>query len=400
MAWRNIWRNKIRSLVIISSVILGLFSGIMVLAIYKGIMHDRIRTVIEQEVGHIQIHDSSFKKDYDPACVIKNEKLLLAKISHHYNIKSFATRSITQGMISNTTGGAGVQINGIDLEKEIIVSNLDKKIKEGSLFQKNKKNQLLIGHKLAKKMNIKLGGKIVLTFTDSNANIISSAYRICGIYESSNTPLDEKNVYLQKNELNETLGIGSGIHEIIILINNEAELDLTNKYLVDNLKNVIVETWKTISPETDLMVVTVDTMSYIIIVIILFALAFGIVNTMLMAILERTKEIGMMMALGMNKLKMFTLILLETIFLTTAGAPIGLLITWLVCSYFQMHGINWSNMGKELMSSFGFNVIIYPIFPSEKIATILFFVFTTALLSCLYPAIKALSLKPIEALRK
>ena len=400
MAWRNIWRNKMRSLVIMLSVVLGLFAGIMVLAIYKGMMHDRIRTVIEQEVGHLQLHHPSFKKDYDPAFTIDDGAALLDKLRQIDAIHAMSTRSITQGMLSTTTGGAGVQINGIHYDQEMAVSKIDEKIQEGRAFDMLKKNEILIGRKLAKKMKLKLGNKIVLTFTDPDANIISGAFRICGIYESDNTPLDEKNVYVQINELNDMLGIGTSFHEIVLLLKQDAQLVQTENYLATHFKNLLVESWKTISPETEFMVVTVDAMSFIIIGIILFALAFGIVNTMLMAILERNKEIGMMMALGMNKLKLFNLVLLETTCLTMAGAPIGLFFSWVVCNYYQTHGINWANTGKDLMRSFGFSTMIYPIFPTDKVITILCFVFVTALLSCLYPAIKALSLKPVEALRK
>ena len=139
---------------------------------------------------------------------------------------------------------------------------------------------------------------------------------------------------------------------------------------------------------------------YIIIGIILFALAFGIVNTMLMAILERTQEIGVMMALGMNRLRLFLLVFLETVLLTLIGTPLGLGIAWIVTTYYNRHGLNLENMGKEMMNSFGFSTLIYPEFPAEKLAAIMGIVLFTALASCIYPAIKALQLQPIEALRK
>jgi ABC-type lipoprotein release transport system permease subunit len=401
MAWRNVWRNKMRSLVIILSVALGLLAGVMVLAIYKGMMRDRIRIVIEQEVGDLQLHHPEFKKDYDPSYVIDSAIWIIQKTSDNKNVKAFATRTIVQGMLSTTTGSAGVQINGVLFEQEALVSQLRKKIKEGRALDANKNNDVLIGHKLAKKMKLKLGAKLVLTFTDGQSNIIAGAYRVAGIYESDNAPLDEKNVYVQKKGLNEMLGLhDEQFHELVILLKNNSLLDSTSALLAKNFKNLKVETWKVVSPETDLMVVTVDAMSYIIIGIILFALSFGIVNTMLMAILERTREMGMMMALGMNKFRMFSLVLLETSFLTFVGVPIGLFISWILCSYLEVHGINWANMGKELMSSFGFSTMIYPVFPAEKIGVIIFFVLITALLSCIYPAIKALQLKPVEALRK
>jgi len=148
------------------------------------------------------------------------------------------------------------------------------------------------------------------------------------------------------------------------------------------------------------MVKTTDQYSYIIMVIIMFALAFGIVNTMLMAVLERTREIGMMMALGTNRLKVFSLIFLETIFLTLAGTPVGVLIGWGASTYFNKHGLDLSGMGRDMMSSFGFGTMVYPEFPADKLLAVLLIVAGTAVISCIFPAIKAVKLQPVDALRR
>lgn len=400
IAWRNIWRNKIRSLVIMMSIAIGLFAGIMVLSLYKGMLRSRVKTVIYSEVGHLQLHDKHFKNDYEPIYTIKNGEAIANTIQKYPEVKAVAKRSITMGMLTTTTGSAGIQINGVETGEEVLVSQLDKKIIKGNFFDTSKLNQILIGNKLASKMKLKLGNKLVLTFTDIENNIVSAAFRVSAIFESDNAPLDEKNVYIRKQALNAILGIGDQLHEICILLNKDEDLLFFQKKLQLQYKNYLIESWKEISPESDLMVYTVDITSYIIISIILFALAFGIINTMLMAVLERTKEIGMMMALGMNKFKLFMLIFSETVFLTTAGMPFGIFFGWAVSNYYHTYGIDWVSRGKEMMNSFGFNTTIYPEFPSEKLVMVILFVFATALISCIYPAIKALQLKPIDALRK
>ena len=400
MAWRNIWRNKMRSIVVILSVAIGLFSGIMVLGLYKGMMRGRIKTVIYAEVSHLQIHDTNFKKDFEPNYTIQNASAIITSLKKYTEVKAIATRTVTTGMLSTTTGSAGVQINGIETEAEQVVSQLNKKIKEGKWFNKKKTNEIFIGYKLAKKMKLKTGNKIVLTFTDIESNIVSSAFRVAAIYESNNAPLDEMNVYVIQNELNKILGLQNQIHEIAILLKKDELLESAQEKISKNFKNLSIENWKELSPETNLMVETVNISSYIIMAIILLALAFGIINTMLMAILERTNEIGMMLALGMNKFKMFLLVLSETIFLTFAGMPLGISVAWLVTNYFNKHGLTWGRIGKEMMNSFGFSTSIYPEFPSEKLAITTLFVLATALLSCIYPAVKALALNPSDALRK
>ena len=249
-------------------------------------------------------------------------------------------------------------------------------------------------------MKLSLGSKLVLTFTDTSATIVSSAFRVSGIYQSENAPLDELNVYVNMRTLNELLQTGNSFHEIAVLLKHDADLETGSLQLIKMFPGYLVESWKEISPETNLMVKTVDEYSYIIMIIILFALAFGIINTMLMAILERTKEIGMMVALGTNRVRVFLLVLMETIFLTMAGTPFGIIAGMILTNYYNRNGLDLSGMGEEMMSSFGFNTVIYPSFPSEKLFMIILLVIGTAVLSCLFPAMKALRLKPVEALRR
>lgn len=400
IAWRNIWRNALRSSIIMLSVSIGLLAGIFIMGLYKGMIHSRVRTVIDTEVSHIQIHNPEFKKEIDPIFTIDNPSALVNKLIKYKEIETVGTRSITQGMLSTTTGSAGVQINGINPDLENKLTLLSKKIIEGREFNFNKKHELIIGKKLATKLKLKVGKKLVLTFTDTASNMIASAFRISGIYQSDNARLDERNVYILQEELNELLGTKNAAHEIVLRLNSDESTESLKKQIQTAFPNQLVESWRDISPETELMVTTVDLYSYIIIMIILLALAFGIVNTMLMAILERVREIGMMTALGLNKLKMFFLILSETILLTLAGAPLGLLSSWMILNYYNKKGLDWAGEEREVLRSFGFSNIIYPEFPIDKLPTIMTIVIGTAILSCIYPALTALKLEPSEALRK
>jgi ABC-type lipoprotein release transport system permease subunit len=400
MAWRNIWRNKARSMVIMLSVAIGLLAGIGVLALYKGMMKSRVRTVIDSEVAHLQLHHADFKKDYHPAYLLPGANALLQKVQSYPEVKMAAPRSLAQGMLVTTTGSAGVQINGVVPQLEYGASHLRGKLIAGEGFHEVKKNEILVGKKLADKMKLKTGSKLVLTFTDTADNLVSSAFRVAGIYQSGNAPLDEANVYVLLTTLNELLLTGDAFHEIAILLNRDEDLQAVQEKLRSAYPSLLVESWKEISPETELMVKTVDEYSYIIMIVILVALAFGILNTMLMSVLERTKEIGMMVALGTPRLSIFLLVLLEAVFLTIAGTPIGLLAAYLITGHYQKHGLDLSGMGKDMMASFGFDTTIYPSFPWEKLIIILILVVGTALLSCLLPALKALRLKPVEALRR
>ena len=400
MAWRNIWRNKTRSILIMLSIALGLFSGIAILSLYQGMMDSRVRTVIDAEVGHLQIHHPEFKNDYEPQLTIQNGELVLKSLVSIPEIKLAVPRSISIGMLSTASGSAGVQINGVIPVQEYLVSQLRKKIIDGKVFEQEKKNQIIIGKKLADKLKLKIGSRLVLTFTDSSDEIVSGAFRVCAIYRSDNAPLDERNVYVTMKVLNSMLNIGQSFHEIVLILMQDGNLNAFKEQLSKQFPDLKIETWQEVSPETNLLVKTTDKYSYIIMIIIMLALAFGIVNTMLMAILERTKEIGMMLALGTNRIKIFFLVLLETFILTFAGTPIGIFSAWGTISYFQKKGLDLSGMGNEMMNSFGFGSMIYPEFPADKILDVFLIVFFTALISCLFPALKAVRLQPVEALKR
>jgi len=398
MAWRNIWRNRARSLIIISSVAIGLFAGIFVLALYEGIIKARVRTVIDTEVGHLQIHHQRFKEDYDPRFGL-NEENVIDKLKSLSLIKYLTARTITQGMLSTTTGSAEVRINGITNIDENKTSRLKNKIIEGHELSSERKNGVLIGRKLADKMKVKLGGKLVLTFSDTESNLTAGAFRVVGIYQSDNTPLDELNVYVLKEVLNGYLGIAKSCHEIAIILSKDEDLQIGKKAVQQLFPNLLVETWKETSPETNLMVGYVDEFAIIYVIIIMVALAFGIINTMLMSVLERTREIGMLTALGMNRRKVFSLILMETTLLTFVGVPIGTLVSWLTTDYYSDVGIDISSFSGAAMSGFGFSSMIYPEFPFGSIPDVMLIVMLTAMISALFPSLKAIKLQPADALR-
>jgi putative ABC transport system permease protein len=195
MAWRNVWRHKARSLVIMLSIALGLFAGIAVLALYEGMLVGRIRTTIDEETGHIQIHHPQFADENEPKYTVSNSKEFIGIIHTIPEIIQINQRSLANGMLSTTSGTAGVKILGVDTMTEYTYSALKQKIIEGNGFRPDKKHQAIIGKKLAQKMKLQVGSKFVLMFNDTSNNLVSSAFRVSSIYRSTNAPLDEKLIY-------------------------------------------------------------------------------------------------------------------------------------------------------------------------------------------------------------
>lgn len=400
IAWRNIWRNKARSLIVISSITIGVWAGIFILSFSWGMYKNNIDESVYRQLSHIQIHHPSFGEENDSKFTITNTDEKIKQFLSDERIASVSSRVISSGMITSPTTASGVKIIGINPPSEITQIRLNESVREGTYFESGKENEILIGEKLAKKLKVKLKSKVVITFTNIESEIISGAFRIGGIYRSKNISLDEVNVYVQQKHLQQLLELKpSESNEIAILVKNEEQLDSVKMFSIGIVQKGKIEDWKELSPELSMIIESFNLYTYIISGIILLALTFGIINTMLMSVLERIRELGMLMAIGLNKRKIFFMIMLETIYLTLIGAPIGLLTGWLTVTVLGKIGINLS-MFSEGLASYGFDSMIYPALDYDKYEIIVIMCLITAILSAIYPAYKALQLNPSEAIRK
>jgi len=400
IAWRNIWRNKMRSFVVIGSVILGIWAGIFILAFSWGLYQSNIRDSVYKQLSHIQIHHPTFSVENDPKFSIPGTDKILDSLHSDKRILSASSRVISTGMISSPTTASGVKILGIDPSSEAKQTGLNENVTKGNYFDSAKDNEILIGEKLAKKLKVKIRSKVIVTFVNIDSEMISAAFRVGGIYRSKNTSLDEVNVFVQKDHLRNLLNLKpTESNEIAILLKNEEDLTAVKNYSTGLVPKGKVEDWKELSPELGLVIESFNLYTYLISGIILLALIFGIINTMLMSVLERIRELGMLMAIGLNKRKLFSMIMLETLFLTLIGCPIGLLMGWLSIEFFGEYGIDMS-MFSEGLSSYGFSSVIYPALDDQKYVIVAVMCLITSLLAAIYPAYKALQLNPAEAIRK
>lgn len=398
IAWRNVWRNKLRSLVVITSIVLGIWAGLFTIGLSYGINEQRTRNVINNTISHIQIHHPEFMVDRNPEYSLMLDSEKIAALENHPEIKFFSERSLFNGMASSTAGGNGVMITGVDPDHERHVTNMWSMVIEGSYFESGKKNEVLIGERLAKKMKVAPGNKIVLTFQDTEGTIVSGAFRITGLYKTASSKYDEVTVFVKNQDLIQLLGSGFGTHEIAILLKNELILEEVKGELSVMLPGKLIEGWREISPELGYADEMMATFLYLFLLIVMFALSFGIINTMLMAVLERKKELGMLMSVGMNKGRVFLMIMFESIFLGLTAGPIGIGLSYPTVAYFQSAGLNLSMWGEGL-ESFGISSIVYPVVDSQYYVSISILVVLTSILSSIYPARKALKLNPVESLR-
>ncbi len=397
IAWRNIWRTPLRSMIVISSIVLGIWAGIFVVAFCYGLNKQRTLSSIQNYTSHIQILHPEYNNDFESKYVLDNIDTLKETLDKEDKIKAYALRSIMFGMVSSPVKSNGVQIIGVNKTQEKEVSNIINNLKKGTYFDTKRKNALLIGESLAEKLNVRLNSKVVLTFQDNENNIITGAFRICGIYKTQYSKYDDSHLFVENKDLHRLIK-NEGYHQVAILCTSLKDVDQTQISLENELDGYVIKDWKAISPELAYADEVMETWLFLIMIIIMLALIFGIINTMLMAVFERRKELGMLMAIGMNKSKVFSLIIIETLFLSVVGAPSGMLLGFLTVSITSKTGIDLSIVGDGL-ESVGLSNFIYPVIEPKFYLFIGLMVFMFTLIAAIYPSKKALKLKPTEAIR-
>ena len=396
ISWRNIWRNKLRSLVVIFSIVFGLLGGIIIIAMSYGLNEERMNNAVDTYLSHIQIHNNLFSEDYNIKHTINNLDIIEKAISEDERVVSYSKRIVLNGMLSNSNGSYGIQVKGIDPDEEIKVTNTHEKIIDGEYFRSKRDNTILVGKKLADKLNLKLKSKVVITFQDENYELTSLLYRVEGIFRSGNSRYDEMNVFVKNKSITKNLPGFNGYHEMPILLSDIELRGEVKKDLIPISSDNIVEGWDDISKELAYANEMLSAVLYIFMMIILSGLSFGVINTMLMAILERRKEIGMLMSIGMNRYKIFMMISFETVFLSLIALPFGLITSYLIVEYYSVVGIDLSVVEAGL-ENFGVGTRLYFKVPNEEYFYVSLMVFVISIFSSIFPSIRALKINPVEA---
>ncbi|MGB0850628.1 MAG: ABC transporter permease [Bacteroidia bacterium] len=398
IAFKNIWRNKLRSWTVIIAIALGIFGGLAVISTASGLTDMRQDNAIRTYVSHIQIHDSNYLKYGSLTDTISNSHNLYQNIALNSEVKAISSRLKVESFIQSSGGSGGVILNGIVPENEKELTNLNELCEAGNFLQTYKrKPPIIISRKLAKKLNAKIKTTIQCSFTGVDGSSVIGVFKVVDLYSSSNSLYDELNAFVRLEDL-QNLSSLYGSHEIAMTLKDEQRVETLRKELISTFPGYQIDSWRGIAPELGYADKMMDLVMTIFLVIIMLALAFGIINTMLMAVLERKKELGMLISVGMNKRKVFWMIVLESIFLALIAGPLGILTAYLAIQFFGTYGIDLS-FAAEGLKSVGLESTIYPNLDSSYYLTIAVLVITTAILSCIYPAMKALKQNPSETLR-
>jgi putative ABC transport system permease protein len=398
IAWRNIWRNKRRSLIVLSSVIVGVIAAILVDGLSNGMLKQMLFNQINSSVSHIQIHKKGFYDNKTVQNYIPDYQKAVNAVKNNPSVKYYSERVITFGLLSSASNSSGVYINGVNPAQEQNITDINRSIVEGS-YLKGEGRDIVIGKSLAEKLGVGIGDKVVAMSNTPDGSVGSDVFRVKGIYETFSSEFDRINIYIPIKKAQQMLDIGDNVHEIAIITNDYEQAGKVKNEILSNLNgDYEVLSYMDLLPMLILQMDFYKETMLIFNLIIGLALIFGIINVMLMSVLERIREFGVLMSIGMKNSKLFLMIVTESFIIGLIGTGIGIGLGLLIQIPLANVGLNLS-MFAESLKSFGVGAVIYPETTVENLISLIIMIPLIAVIASVYPAFKAIKLEPVSAIR-
>lgn len=402
MAWRNLWRNKRRSLVVITSIGIGILAMVLSAGLMNGMNNQMVENTISTSLGHIAIHEKGFQDTMKLEYNFRAKKEMFSAIRNEPAVKSWAPRVKAQSMLRSSESSRPVMLVGIDPHREKTTTKIyNYLLKDGeSRFLDGPDDDgILLSQALAKKLDVMVGDKLVVMLQDSGNEIVGVGMTVKGLFQTPIDSFDRMVAYTGILGLQKITGIGENLSEINIVLKNKQDVDRIKRRLIETAGEPGLEilSWKDMAPNLVSAIKLFDTMMYIFFSIIFVTVVFSVANTLVMAIMERFHEIGVMKSIGTRPSWIFSMVMCEAVNLGIVGLAAGLVAGLSLTYLLSVTGINLS-FWMESMRMFGTGSIIYPAIKAMDIIVAGVIVLCTTVIAAAYPAWKAATIKPLEAL--
>jgi ABC-type lipoprotein release transport system permease subunit len=404
MAWRNIWRNTRRTILTICAIAFASLLLVFMLSFQFGSYETMINTSVKIQTGHLQIQAQDYQEKKDIRLVVASPAKLVPILESIPQVESYTFRGQAFSLISSQERTYGVLVTGIDPALEATVSRLKSLLRQGSYLTADDSNQGLVGNILARNLRVDVGDELTVLGQGRDGSIAATVIKIKGVYSSGIDDFDRASIHIPLGTFQEVYSMQGAVHQVVTIAGSLTEVEDIKTILktalpsVNSKKPLIVLDWNELMPGLR-QSIEMDLISGLIFYLLLvLVVAFSILNTFLMAIFERTREFGVLMAIGTTPGRLTKVLLIESMTLTAIGIVAGILIGSLITLYFQRHGIDFSG-ASELLSQFGISGRMYPKLSLLSATSGPLAVLVITFLAALYPALKVQRMHPVEAMR-
>ena len=400
LAWRNLWRNRVRTWLSALVIAIGLVALIFIDTVMVGMTTNMVKNATDSLMGHAQMHALGFRDEYDVKLTIKNLDETLEQLRKDPELTVLSQRVMTQAMLSSSGGGEPVLSLGVDPTEENLLSKFDEAIIEGEYLDSVSGKKMILGWKVAEKLELILGERLVLTAVDAESGeMAQSLFRLSGIFKTGEEQMDASMVLVPRQTLQKMLKLDGRIHEIALRYKNLTPAGIPLRPLTQPAESSGNELllWIELMPSLYMITQMTDLSMAIMGIILFLIIALGVTNTLLMGLYERMFEFGVIKSIGTTPWQAARLMLYEAICLGFLSIVAGLILAVLAIALFAIYGIDYT--GIEF-SGVTFQEKIYPSFKWDRLFIYPFLSMGFTLLAAVYPAFKLWYMLPIEALRK
>ena len=400
LAWRNLWRNRMRTWLSALVIAIGLVALIFLDTMMVGMNTNMVKNATDSLMGHAQMHALGFRDEHEVNLTINNLDESLVQLREHPDLTFLSQRVLTQAMLSSAGGGEPVFTLGIDPAAEHLLSKFDEAIIEGEYLDSVSANKMILGWKVAEKLELVLGDRLVLTAVDAESSEMAQVlFRLSGIFKTGEEQMDGSMVLVPRQTLQKMLKLEGRIHQIALRYKNLTQEGIPLRPLTKPAESSGNELllWTELMPSLYMITQMTDLSMAIMGIILFLIIALGVTNTLLMGLYERMFEFGIIKSIGTTPWQSARLMLYEAVCLGFLSIVVGLILAVFVIAIFAFYGIDYT--GIEF-SGVTFQEKIYPSFKWERLVIYPFLSMGFTLLAAVYPAFKLWYMLPIEALRK
>ena len=400
LAWRNIWRHPRRTLLTIAAMVFADTLLIFMLGLQFGQYRMMIDNSLRIFTGQMQVQARGYHDEAHIYRSIPAADELAQAIRDNTRLDAVSVRGYGFALVSSETRTIGAQISGVDPQHEPQVSTLPGLVKQGRYLQGNGSNELVVGSTLARNLNVKPGDELTLLGSGRDGSIAATVAPVVGVFESGNRDLDRQMLSMPIDTFRDVFSMGDQAHSIIIGGERDQADNIaaaTSTALQDN-EDLVLLNWETLLPGLKQAIQADFTSAWFMYAVLIVLVSFGMLNTMLMSVLERTHEFGILLALGVRHGKLGRMIITESALLAMSGMLIGMLAGGLVIWYFLVNGFSYPGM-EAMAERFNIPSVLHPEVSLRSVLPGPLAVFIATLLASLYPIWHMRKLRPIEALQ-
>jgi len=402
LAWRNLWRQKRRSLVTGLALVLGVMLSMAVICFQDGFYTEMGRVLIEQRLGHVQVHHPDYPGRRAMHDTLEGADELVDRLGNDDSVGDVTVRLKGQMLVGGESKSDGAELQGVLPPLEDAFSNVSAMVSSGRFLSDAPAREVVLGDRLAEAIEVELGDSVVVLTQAADGSMGNDLYEVVGMVSTGSLAIDRYGGYLHLQDLQELLVLPDQVHELTITgaSGKSDQADALAGHLQETFGDGhLVRTWEQVDPQIAQMLGMQSVAAGIVLFFILGGAAFVVLNTMMMVVYERTRELGVLMALGMRPRRVVAMITSEALVMSFAAVAVGLLCGGLIDWYLVVQGVDLLQgdlefAGVRMSGRIHGSVSMASIVQTASAGVIF------SVLAALWPAWRASRLQPVEAMRQ